>query len=300
MLCVALFVIFTTHYISPPAQAKDAGKVFSEKIGVDWNGDGRLDLLLGDQEGRVTVYLNEGSNDSPRYGAGMRLKAGGKDIRVKGPSAPCLVDWNEDGRKDLLVGDGGGYLYILLNNGTNADPVYASMAMVQAAYKKIDVRSKASPCVVDWNKDERWDLLLGAGNGELYLFLNEGTKGRPVFARPITINDGELDVGSDSSPDMADLDGDGKLDLIVGNHEGEILIFLNHGKEQEPQFDNSGSKILLRFNQNASPRVVRWRGSGLNDLIIADRYGEISLCLNKGSLNTPAFTEKRILRLGKR
>jgi hypothetical protein len=274
----------------------ETGKIIPEKIVVDWNGDGRHDLLLGDRDGFVNLYLNEGSNESPRYGTRTRLKAGGKEIKVKGPSAPCLVDWNEDGRKDLLAGDGGGYLHLFLNSGSAAAPDYASTSRVQADYQILDVRSNASPCIVDWNGDGRFDLLVGGWSGELFLFLNEGSRGQPIFGKPTKLNDGKLDVGSDSSPDMADLNGDGKKDLIVGNEKGEIFIFLNTGKDEDPQFANAGGKILLKFNDNASPRVLPWGRSALIDLVVVDRYGEVTLCPNKGQPTAPAYTEKRILK----
>ena len=278
----------------------DPGKITPEKIVVDWNGDGLYDLLLGDQDGFVTLYLNEGSNESPRYGNGARLKAGEKEIKVRGPSAPCLVDWNEDGKKDLLVGDGGGYLHLFRDTGSAKAPEYGPPSRVQADYKDLDVRRKASPCAVDWNGDGRFDLLVGSWSGELFLFLNEGSRGQPVFGKGIKLNDGKLDVGSDSSPDMADINGDGKKDLIVGNEKGEIFIFFNIAKDQNPRFANAGEKISLRFNDSASPRVLPWLRAPLKDLVVVDRHGEVTLCPNKGQAESPAYTEKRILKTGKR
>ncbi len=183
-----------------------------------------------------------------------------------------------------------------MNTGSVEAPDYSPGTRVQADYQTLDVRSKASPCIVDWNGDGRFDLLVGSWSGELFLFLNEGSRELPVFGKPIKLNDGKLDVGSDSSPDMADLNGDGKKDLIVRNEKGEIFIFFNKGKEQDPQFANEGSRIMLKFNDNASPRVLSWARSALIDLVVVDRYGEVTLCPNKGQASSPAYTEKRIIK----
>jgi len=276
------------------------GKMRGEKIVMDWNGDGLNDLILGDRDGFVTVYLNQGTNDAPKYAMGMKLKSGGKEIKVRSPSSPYLVDWNGDGKVDLLVGNGGGYLHLFLNAGAQDSFDFAPGVMVQAAGKDLDVGGKASPCVVDWNEDGKIDLLLGNGSGEIYLYLNEGSNEQPVFGKPIKLNGGKLDVGSTSSPDVVDWNGDGKKDLVIGNGDGEIWVFLNKGANEDPQYDNKGEKLPLKFGPEASPRVVSWGRGSSNDLVIADRNGEVTLCINSGGIGAANFPEKKVLRMGKR
>ncbi len=267
---------------------------FGRKILVDW--PGRNDLLLGDRDGFVTLYRNTGTADAPQYDAGIRLLAGGKEIKVKGRSAPYLVDWNGDGKMDLLVGNGAGYLQLFLNEGNN---VFAPGVMIKAGGKDLDVGSNASPCVVDWNEDGKKDLAMGKGNGTIYVFLNEGNSEQPVFGKPIELNNGRLDVGSNSSPDVADWNGDGKKDLIIGNDDGEIFVFLNEGTNAEPKFKNSGTKLSLKLGQDISPQGLS-RARGIHDLVAADRYGEATYCANTGTPMNPNFPEKKILRAGKK
>lgn len=272
----------------------------AEKVVADWNGDGLYDLILGDRNGFVTVYLNQGTNAAPRYAVGMKLRGGGKEIKVKSPSAPYLVDWNGDGKIDLLVGDGGGYLHIFLNAGAADSVDFAPGVKVQAAGKDLDEGSDASPCVVDWNEDGKRDLAMGMGNGVIYIFLNEGSNEQPIFGKPIQLNGGSLDVGSNSSPDFADWNGDGKKDLIIGNDDGEIFVFLNKGTNEDPQYENKGEKLPLKFGDNASPRVIGWNRPGANDLVVADRNGEVTLCINSGEIGSANFADKKVLRAGKR
>jgi TolB-like protein len=276
---------------APPKMT--SGKFPGGKILVEWTG--MNDLILGDRDGYVTLYLNLGTPESPRYDRGTKLKAGGKEVKVRSPSAPYLVDWNEDGKMDLLVGNGGGYLHLFLNQGS---ATLAPGVMVQAAGKDLDVGGKASPCVVDWNEDGKKDLVVGNGSGEIFLYLNEGTNEQPIFGKPTKLNGGSLDVGSNSSPDMVDWNGDGKKDLVIGNDDGEIFIFLNKGTNEDPQFENRGDKLSFQVGSDASPQVLN-RGPGLNDLLVADRKGEVDLFVNTGSAASPHFSEKKVLKPAK-
>ena len=278
----------------PKMQPTIPGRTMGNRILVEWAG--MHDLLLGDRDGYVWLFLNIGGKESPRYDAGTKVKAGGKEIKVRGPSYPYLVDWNEDGKVDLLVGNGGGYLHLFLNQG---DGNFASGVMVKAGGKDLDVGSRASPCVVDWNEDGKKDLVMGNGSGEIEVFLNEGTNQQPAFGKGIKLNNGKLDVGSDSSPDVVDWNGDGKKDLVVGNDNGEIFIFINQGTNREPQFNSDGEKLPLKLGPSAIPQVLS-RGRGLNDLVVADRNGEVTYCSNAGSAAAPSFPEKRIVKAGKR
>jgi TolB-like protein len=278
----------------PKMQPTVPGRIMGSKILVEWAG--MHDLLLGDRDGYVWLFLNIGGKESPRYDAGTKLRAGGKEIKVRGPSYPYLVDWNEDGKVDLLVGNGGGYLHLFLNQG---DGNFAPGVMVKAGGKDVDTGSRATPCVTDWNEDGKKDLVMGNGSGEIFIFLNEGTNQQPAFGKLFKLNGGKLDVGSDSSPEVVDWNGDGKKDLVVGNDNGEIFVFINQGTNHEPQFNNEGDKLPLKLGPGAIPQVLS-KGRGLNDLVVADRNGEVTYCPNTGSAAAPNFPEKRILKAGKK
>lgn len=281
--------------VSPPkGQLTVPGRVLGHRILVEWAE--MHDLLLGDSDGYIWLFLNIGGRESPRYDSGTKVRAGGKEIKVRGPSSPYLVDWNEDGRVDLLVGNGGGYLHLFLNQG---DGNFAPGMMVKAGGKNVDTGSRATPCVADWNEDGKKDLVMGNGSGEIYVYLNEGTNQQPVFGNPLKVNGGSLDVGSDSTPEVVDWNGDGKKDLVIGNDDGEVIVFLNQGTNQDPQFKNDGEKLPLQLGPGAIPQVFN-KGRGISDLVAADQYGEVTYFPNMGSPAAPNFPKKRILKAGKR
>ena len=83
--------------------------------------------LLGFAAAAGPVAAADGGFD-PELGAPVRLEAGGKPIDTEiGHAAPLVIDWNGDGKRDLLVGQfGGGLLHVFLNEGTDAAPKLAA------------------------------------------------------------------------------------------------------------------------------------------------------------------------------
>ena len=97
-------------------------------------------------------------------------------------AAPFMVDYNNDGAKDLLVGNGEGVLVYYINTGSNTQPVFAlPIPLKDARGGEITVDSYCTPFVTDWNGDNKKDLLLGSGDGTLSVYLNEGSDSDPFF-----------------------------------------------------------------------------------------------------------------------
>jgi hypothetical protein len=137
---------------------------------VDWNGDGKLDLLVGDIGGNVYLIPNEGTREKYAFGKERPLLAGGQPLRVQGDAGPFACDWDGDGKLDLLVGAGDGSVWFYRNIGTGKVPELAAGVRLippgEANYgadapktPRRGVRAKV--CAVDWNGDGRLDLLVG-------------------------------------------------------------------------------------------------------------------------------------------
>jgi hypothetical protein len=144
----------------------------SAVFAVDWNGDGLLDLLVGEIRGRVGVYLNEGNTKAFQFAKPSFLMAAGKEIQVPhGDAGPCVADWDGDGVHDLIVGAGDGSVILYRNEGTAKEPkLAAGVTLVPPGTIEYDA-AKVSPqptrgvrakvCVADWNGDGKLDLLVG-------------------------------------------------------------------------------------------------------------------------------------------
>jgi hypothetical protein len=136
---------------------------------VDWDGDGKIDLLIGDIGGNVYLVPNEGTSKKWVFGKHHQLEAGGKPLHVPhGDAGPFAADWDGDGKLDLLVGAGDGSVWFYRNIGTAREPKLAEgVQLVPPGYqggespKDVQRGSRAKICVVDWNGDGRLDLLVG-------------------------------------------------------------------------------------------------------------------------------------------
>jgi hypothetical protein len=68
--------------------------------------------LIGDGDGYIHLYLDVSTGNGPKLIATGLVKVNDERIAVDGAAAPFLVDWNNDGRKDLLVGSQQGDVFL--------------------------------------------------------------------------------------------------------------------------------------------------------------------------------------------
>lgn len=160
---------------------------------ADLDGDGDLDMVLGNVKGQVFVRTNEGSRTQYRFAARVPLLAGGEPIRVVQKSDPLPVDWDGDGTLDLLVGDEAGdvsffrgagdgtFLHgVSLFTGLRVEPrnFDAAVELIDKVRTIPGYRFRLAVC--DWNEDGKLDLLVGTCErvenktvGFVYLLLRE-------------------------------------------------------------------------------------------------------------------------------
>lgn len=149
-------------------------------------------------------------------------------------SWPAFVDWDADGDQDLLIGSFGGELFLRTNVGAPKKPEWAPEAVrIEAAGSPFKVNAHAAPAVADWNGDGLFDLVVGASDGSVQWFKNEGAMGKPRFGAARTlvaarstnkflqryVEPGEApQPGARAQIAVVDYDLDGKLDLLVGDY----------------------------------------------------------------------------------
>jgi hypothetical protein len=239
----------------------------------------------------VKIFRNVGGPETPAFSGFVYAQSEGQPLTC--PASGCqgvfprVVNWNHDGRKDLLIGQADGTILIYLNVGTNSDPQFDGGAYVQAGPAPgtdIDIGFRATPIMVDWNRDGRDDLLIGAGDGRLQLFLDTAASGTPQLAAAVMVQQGGADLvvpGARSSPEYADFDGDGDRDLLTGNTWGMLLLYENQGTDAAPIFAAAsqvlagGVPVDLPGDPRSRPFVTDWTNRGHLDILVGSADGMV-------------------------
>jgi hypothetical protein len=280
---------------------------------------GKPEMLKG-KDGKV---LLPGGGLKPSGGTGMMLVAGsakfmvgddgqqeielhgerlpvpkGAQVGITGTAAsPNLCDWDADGDLDLLVGEIGGTVYLIPNEGTpkayaygtprllEIDPGTAKPGLgdrIRAAVKgdqpnALRVEGDAGPFAADWDGDGKLDLLCGSGAGGVKWFRNIGSPTEPKLAAgedlvPAQRNDPskpatEPQPGARTKLCAADWDGDGKLDLIVGDWSMMTAPkpTLTPDEEKANEAKKAKADALMREYQKEVAKSIGPEASKLSD-----------------------------------
>lgn len=246
----------------------------------DLDGDGNLDLVVGNQNGLLGIQYNPLAGNS-----GFAPVA---DLDVGFNAAPALVDIDQDGDLEVFVGESDGTIHYFENTGGATQVQWEERTGVDNPLDGVDVGGYAHPRFVDFDLDGDQDVVIGNGDGELRYLANTGSAQAPRFG-------GDIQVPSESTPDLVDLDADGDLDLVIGDQDGNLHYFTNTGTRQQPDFvaQTSGANPFsgLVFRRNA-PAFGDLDGDGDFDGVIGDGNGMLHYLENTGSANAPAFSEQ--------
>jgi len=200
-----------------------------------WDGDGAKDLLIGQADGLIALFLNTGSDHDPVFGQEFFLQVGPfgskVDIDVGARATPVVVDWNNDGRKDLVVGAYDGHVRIFLNHGTDNEPDFLVEDFALSFGQPLILDTlRTSPAVGDVTADGKKDLILGDTEGRLLLYANTASNDNPSFLSAVAVNSQGVPIDLDSSrsrPALCDWDVDGMTDVLLGSSDGTVRIYLN-------------------------------------------------------------------------
>jgi hypothetical protein len=178
---------------------------------------------------------------------------------------PAFADLDGDGKIDMIVGTYQGMVYSYKNTGTNTVP----------AWTKIDSWSffsgynqdYAAPALKDLDGDGDYDLLIGTSSYGLIAFENSGSKTVPVWTRKSAWD--IPSVGAYASPVLADLDGDGDYDLLVGVSNGGVRAYENTGTVNNPTWTRNSAWDISYSSTWPRVAVADIDGDGDQDALVS-------------------------------
>lgn len=226
---------------------------------VDFDGDGDLDLVCGDEDGRVAFIENTGKvlNGMPQFLPPRYFRQFAEDVKFGALATPYAFDWDGDGDDDLITGNSAGYIAFIENLG--GGPIRWAPPRYLSAGGKI-IREQAGPngsvqgpaeakwgysilSVADWDGDGLPDIMTNGIWGKIIWYKNVGTRKAPKLAagQPVELAPGstspkpawlwwnpkgrELVTQWRTTPQMIDWNGDGLMDLVMSDSEGYLALF---------------------------------------------------------------------------
>lgn len=224
-----------------------------------------------------------------------------------------LVDFDGDGRQDLVIGIGywgdygwdnaydaqgrwtngplHGYVFLRRNTGSNERPVYAEAVKIEAGGRPIDVFGMPSPNFSDFDGDGDLDLICGEFLDGFTYFQNTGSRTDPAYAAGRRLTNAGRPIRMDLcmiTPVAFDFDADGDFDLIVGDEDGRVALIEHTGavvdglpQFREPRYFRQFAADV-KFGALSSPVGVDWDGDGLEDIVTGNTAGYIGFIKNMG------------------
>ncbi|MCC6754118.1 MAG: T9SS type A sorting domain-containing protein [Saprospiraceae bacterium] len=289
---------------------------FLAAFSADVDHDGLTDILVAPNQRSISenidnlwYYRNVGTAAAPKFQRNTRSFLVGEMMDLGSATDPCFVDFNQDGKMDLIVGTEGFFirgtnlrdarLVLFENVGTETTPAFA---LADSNYLEFndyalsaDAHHSFTPAFGDLDNDGDFDMLVGENQGQFFFCENTAGAGKPFQFNKPEYPYQELSAKSYSSPYLIDLNGDGRLDIVSGSRLntndpsgkacGSFYYFQNQGTPEEAAFDPDyfkepntnclGNIIVNGISSKvySSPEFYQYQGA-LN-LFTGNIFGEV-------------------------
>ncbi len=273
--------------------------LFPAAFYLDLDNDGIKDLTVAPSAINISEnfksvwwYKNEGSNGIPQFKFKSNSFLQETMIEAGEGASAAFFDADGDGLQDIVIGNFGYYktgpnylseLSLYKNTGTKTNPSFQLTTRDFAGVSALGLTG-VSPAFGDIDNDADLDMIIGESKGELYLFENSAGAGANAIFSLTGPGYKDIDVGQFSSPQLVDVNKDGKIDLLIGERNGNINYYENSGSEFEAEFtlktDSFGKVNILEEGSVTGysvPRLVELDSTSDYSLLAGSESGKIYL-----------------------
>jgi len=235
---------------------------------VDVDGDSKKDLIAtpnvptGENYNSMWYYKNTSTTGTVNFQFVKRNFLQDEMIEVGQNSFPVVFDYNNDNKKDLLIGTYGYFtndtlraqLTLYENTGSNTQPSYSLVTRDYAGLSQFHLTSVV-PTVGDIDNDGDMDICIGTTNGQVHWLKNTAGPNQACSFAPLLLNPFSFTtLSAAAAPQLFDMDNDGKLDLMIGMQNGRVAYYSNIGTAQAPSF-TLVTNTFAQINVSNDPNV---------------------------------------------
>ncbi len=236
----------------------------------DVDGDGRADIIGVKPDGQLWLYRNTGTPGHPYSGQDRTEigKSGWQKLILL-----AAADVNGDGRVDIVATRADGTLWLYPNSGNANNPFPTRRLIGHSGWKQFD-RIVAA----DVNGDGKSDLIATRPDGSLVRYLSNGSLTHPYSGRQSTALSGWQDY---TGLTAADIDGDGRADLVATRADGTLWLDRDAGRDRFPHLTRLSASGWSGYDTVLAGDVA---GDGRADLVSRAADGTLYLYRNAGAV----------------